>query len=547
MSKIVSFLFLLSLASYPLLSQSTQRSTPLDSLKGSLTKERAWWDVLHYDLAVDLDIEQRTIRGKNNIRFEVIQEMNPGVMQIDLQTPLKIDSAFINNRKVPFDNHKFAWFIQVPTPIEKRSTLTLYYSGKPKESTNPPYDGGFVWAIDSLNRPWVSVACQLVGGSVWFPCKDHYSEEPDQGATLSVTVPDSLIAIGNGRLIESNSNGQKTTYTWKVTHPINNYGVAFYIGNYIKREDVFLGEEGKLDMTYWVLDYNVEKVKSYLQPEVTKTMAAMEYWFGPYPFYEDGFQIIESSYIGMEHQSAIAYGNQFTKGRFGFNNLTNLNYLTDRLIVHEMAHEWFGNNITMSDMADRWVQEGIAALGEELMMEFYFGRDTATTFYLNRRKNKIKHREPLIGTYGIWQDAGRDMYFKGWAIANMLRAITSDDDKFRSMLRQMNVTFRHKTLYSEELERFIAAYLSVNLDSFFDQYLRKAPIPVLEYERVPNGINYRLISEGEPIEMPVDIIHPIKTRLACTSSWQHLAIPSSTPQDTLRIDPFFLVSTRKKN
>ncbi|MEM9720463.1 MAG: M1 family metallopeptidase [Bacteroidota bacterium] len=467
-------------------------------------------------------------------------------MQIDLQAPLQIDSAWINDTQVSFEKFHFAWFIQVPDSIKKQNTLTLYYSGRPKESNSPPWDGGFIWEIDSLHRPWISVACQMVGGSVWFPCKDHYSEEPDKGVTLSITVPNALMAVGNGRLIETHSFEQKTTYTWQVRNPINNYGIAFYVGNYIKLQEVFKGEMGNLEMTYWVLDYNEEKAKSYLIPETAKTMTALEHWFGPYPFYEDGFQMVESSYIGMEHQSAIAYGNQFRKGRRGFNTLDDLNYLTDRLIVHEMAHEWFGNNITMGDLADRWVQEGFAALGEELMVEYYFGRDTATQFYLTRRKNKIKHKDPLIGTYGIWQDAGRDMYYKGWAIANMLRAIASDEEVFRSMLRQLNVRFRHKTIYSKDLERFLSGYLSEKLDSFFDQYLRKAQIPVLEYEMGPNWLKYRLIAEVVKIEMPVDIIQPIRTRLSCTSHWQQIDIDGIREGDSLVVDPFFLIEARRK-
>ena len=431
-------LTLFLLASVLLFSNTLAQEIPTrqDSLKGSITLERAWWEVVRYDITIEPNIENHTVIGKNNILFEQTGKRAGEAMQIDLQAPLQIDSVLLEGKKIDqLVKVGNAWFINLPNLQPKINAITVYYSGTPKESVKPPYDGGIVWSKDSLNRPWVSVACQLVGGSVWYPCKDHYSEEPDQGASLTVVVPDSLVAVANGRLTSMKSKQGKSSYTWSVENPINNYGVSFYIGNYVELKRTYAGEKGDLDMSFWVLDYNKQKAVDHMIPEVNLTLKAFEKWFGPYPFYEDGFKMVDAPYIGMEHQSAIAYGNQYRKGRYKFKNLTALDKETDRLIVHEMAHEWYGNNITMSDMADRWVQEGFAAYGEELVMEELFGREIGREFYITRRKNYIKNKKPLISPYGIFQDAGPDMYFKGWAIIHMIREIVDDDVKFRSLLR----------------------------------------------------------------------------------------------------------------
>ena len=518
-----------------------------DSLKGSITKERAWWDVQYYDIKLEIDFDTRKIKGKNTIEYTIVDE-STGLMQIDLQYPLTIDSVKSGNKKLPFNKYGAAYMIEIPKAFKPNNKIDIYYSGTPKNSVNPPYDGGFVWAKDSLNREWISVACQMVGGSVWYPCKDHYSEEPDLGASLTISINDSMgVVVGNGKLKsrEKLSNG-KTKYTWSVVNPINNYGISFYIGNYVNIKEKYAGKNGSLDLDFWVLDYNYDRALGHMIPEVRKTLVAFEKWFGPYPFYEDGFKMVESSYIGMEHQSAIAYGNKFRKGRFSFKNLTALDLQTDRLIVHEVAHEWFGNNITMSDLADRWVQEGFAAYGEELFIEELLGREAGRDFFLTRIPNKIRNKSPLISTYGIFKDAGSDMYFKGWAIIHMLREIVNDDTRFQNFLKELSQKFYHQTIYSYQLEKFCSDFFEKDYSKFFDQYLRFPGVPVLEFSVRENILKYRLVADVPDLEIPIKLNSPDRWINASTA-WKEIKLETSDLDNPVTIDPNFLLDVRSSN
>ncbi|MBV6643478.1 MAG: M1 family metallopeptidase [Cyclobacteriaceae bacterium] len=521
--------------------------TSPDSLKGSITPERVWWDVLHYEISLDIDFPTKSLKGKTTIRFEVTMDEHSPYMQIDLQAPLTIDSLLLSHKRLKFEQLGAAYMVKVPEELTGLNSIEVYYSGAPKVSSNPPYDGGFVWAMDSLNRDWVSVACQLVGGSVWYPCKDHYSEEPDQGASLTITIPDSMgVVVGNGLHTKQDLSNKQARYTWEVKNPINNYGISFYIGHYINISQNYDGLAGPLDLDFWVLDYNRDKAISHLIPESIKTLKAFEKWFGQYPFYEDGFKMVESSYIGMEHQSAIAYGNKFKKGRFSFKNLTALDLQTDRLIVHELAHEWFGNNITMSDMADRWVQEGFAAYGEELFIEEMLGRDAGREFFVTRLPNKIKNQQPLVSDYGIFKDAGRDMYFKGWAIIHTLREMINDDAKFQGYLQSLNKDFYHKTIYSRELEQFSSQYFGMDFGPYFDQYLRYSKVPTLEYRLEKNSIGYRLVADVENLKMKIKLSEPDKW-IEATQSWKAFKYKKAAELESLMVDPNFLIEIEKVN
>lgn len=516
-----------------------------DSLKGTITKERSWWDVQYYDIHLDIDFVKRKIIGRNTIDYKIVEKPHSRFMQIDLQEPLSIDSIKTGETKLQFKRYGAAYIIDAPKLSEEKGKLDIYYSGTPKESKNPPYDGGFVWAKDSLNREWISVACQMVGGSIWYPCKDHYSEEPDRGASLTISINDSLgVLIGNGRLKSRRNKNGKTEYTWAVTNPINNYGISFYIGKYVNINEVYQGEKGKLDLDFWVLDYNRNKAISHLIPETIKTIKVFEKWFGPYPFYEDGLKMVESSYIGMEHQSAVAYGNKFRKGRFSFKNLTELDLQTDRLIVHELAHEWFGNNITMSDIADRWVQEGFAAYGEELFIEEQLGRNAGRDFYLTRLPNKIRNKSPLISDYGVFKDAGQDMYFKGWAIIHMLREIINEDTKFQTFLRALNQNFYHQTIYSQQLEEFCSDYFKRDFSKYFDQYLRVPSIPILEYSLTDNKLKFRLVADVKNLEIPIKLNSPDKW-INATTDWTEIKLRGNEMLEPLSVDANFLVDVRR--
>jgi aminopeptidase N len=541
-ARVTLFLTLTTIIS---LAQDSFKPVRQDSLKGTITEERSWWDVQYYAIQLDIDFEKRKIKGRNTIDFKVIQKPRTEFMQIDLQEPLSIDSVKAGEIKLRFKRYGSAYIIDSPELSEEKGKLDVYYSGTPKESKNPPYDGGFIWAKDSLNRAWISVACQMVGGSIWYPCKDHYSEEPDLGASLTISINDSLgVLIGNGRLKSRQIEKDKTEYTWSVKNPINNYGISFYIGKYININEAYQGEKGKLDLDFWVLDYNRNKAINHLIPETIKTIKAFEKWFGPYPFYEDGLKMVESSYIGMEHQSAIAYGNKFRKGRFSFKNLTDLDLQTDRLIVHELAHEWFGNNITTADMADRWIQEGFAAYGEELFIEEQLGRSAGRDFYLTRIPNKIKNKSKLISDYGVFKDAGQDMYFKGWAIIHMLREIINNDNEFQTFLRALNQNFYHQTIYSLQFEKFCSDFFKKDFSKYFDQYLRFPSIPILEYSLADNKLKFRLIADVKNLEIPVKLNSPDKW-INATTNWTEIKLKRTEMVKPFSVDSNFLIDVRR--
>ncbi|BFM41846.1 M1 family metallopeptidase [Flavobacterium sp. CFS9] len=529
--------------------ESLKTPTKQDTLNGSITPERIWWDIQHYDLTLKPDYLRKSITGKNEIEYNVIHSKHSDLMQIDLVSPLKIDSVFQKGKKIAYTQNQNIWYLKLPkNQSEKGNKVLIYYSGKPTESIKPPWDGGFVWAKDSLGRPWISVACQYKGASLWYPCKNTMYDEPDKGAGISISVPDTLIAIGNGRLKSKIKNQDNTsTYKWEVKNPVSHYGISFYVGKYSNISQTFNGENGSLDLNYWILDYNKEKAKSHLIPEVTTTLKSLEHWYGPYPFYEDGFKIVDAPYIGMEHQSAIAYGSSYKKGtnrKGGDISNTGWGKKTDKIVVHEIAHEWFGNNITAIDIADRWLQEGFAGLAEELVIADLCGRKAGNEFMAGRFRT-IDNDKPIIGRYGINEDGSNDNYVKGWAIMHMIGSIIDNDDKFRKILRGLNHDFHNKTVTTNEIETYISTKSGINFDYLFDQYLRTNKVPVLEYKYKNGALSYRYTHCNENFAMPVksnwskdNWIHP-------TTSWQSLPVNDKDATTDLKIDLNFYITLKK--
>lgn len=459
---------------------SSQPFSKADSLRGSLNENRTWWNVLKYDLNINVNYNGRTISGYNKITYAV-NNSGTGLMQIDLQEPMILDSAILKNKKLSFNRNGNAYLINMLTyaikdqPID---SITLYFHGKPHKATLPPWDGGWIWKKDDMGRPWISVACQGLGASIWYPCKDHQSDEPDNGASITITVPDTLMAVANGRLINQSKADGLASYTWTVTNPINNYNIVPYIGKYININEQYKGEKGNLDCNYWVLDYNVEKARKQFE-QVPKMLKAFEYWFGPYPFYEDGYKIVEAPHLGMEHQSAIAYGNSFKNGYLGKDlSQTGEGLKWDYIIVHESGHEWFGNNITTNDIADMWVHEAFTDYSETLFLEYWFGK-VAADKYLQGLRSRILNDKPIIGAYGVNNEGSQDMYFKGANIIHTIRQCINNDMKFRQILKGLNKTFYHQTVNTDQIENYISKQSGIDFSKFFDQYLRTNQIPTL--------------------------------------------------------------------
>jgi aminopeptidase N len=400
------------------------------------------------------------------------------------------------------------YLIDVTSPLVKDSTYTLAlkFEGQVAIAKNPPWDGGWIFTKDKLGRPWMSVACQALGASVWYPCKDHQSDEPDLGATLKITVPDSLVAVGNGRLVEKKVFEPGTiTYTWKVKNPINNYNIIPYIGKYVSFEETYPGEKGALDCSYYVLDYNLEKAKTQFK-QVPLMLKAFEAGFGPYPFYEDGFKLVESPHLGMEHQSAVAYGNGFVNGYRG-RDLSNSGWglKWDFIIVHESGHEWFGNNITSNDLADMWIHESFTNYSETVFTTYHYGKEAGDAYVQGTRK-LIGNDKPIIADYGVNDEGSGDMYYKGGNMIHYIKQLFKNDDAFVQALREMNKTFYHQTVTTKQVEDFLSKKSGINLSKMFDQYLRNTSIPEVAIERNKDGFNYRWINCIEGYNIPVKLI-----------------------------------------
>lgn len=533
--------------------------THQDTLRGTITPERAWWDVASYNIYVAPDYRSKTIQGWNEISFDVNSDGKNKKMQIDLQQPMMIDSIVFKNNQlkkfkrngnvyiIDFGNFKFT----VAKTFAKKEkalplhTITIYFHGKPKEATNPPWDGGWIWTKDALGRPWMTVACQGLGASVWYPCKDHQSDEPDLGAQLQVRVPDSLVAVGNGRLKAKEDQHDGTVlYKWEVKDPINNYNIVPYIGKYVHFSEIYTGEtEKSLSLDYWVLDYNLEKAKKQFGRDVKRMLQAFEFWFGPYPFYGDGYKLVESSHLGMEHQSATAYGNHYKDGYLGMDlSGSGWGLKWDYIIVHESGHEWFGNNITSNDIADVWVHEGFTMYSEPLFIEYHYGKKAADE-YVQGIRNNISNDRPVIGPYGVNKEGSGDMYNKGANMLHTIRQVINDDSLFRQILRGLNKEFHHKTVNSTDVEDYFSKRSGKHLSLIFDQYLRTTKIPVLEYKMSGDQLSYRWANTIPGFAMPVRLVNG--EWLQPSSDWKSTTVTGDMKDKGLRVDKNFYVNIKK--
>ena len=543
MKKILLLLGLLSLPlSAQVLSQK-QEFTKQDTLRGTNTHYRDWWDVKHYKVSVEPDFKTKSIKGHTTITFDAVKKSETNELQIDLQAPMQITSVEFNGKKIKAwttDGHVV--FISVGPKVKAQGNqLTLGFDGIPKEAKNPPWDGGWIFRKDEKGREWMSVACQGLGASVWYPNKDYLGDEPDHGMELEIITPKDLVGVGNGRLVSQKPKGDKMIYTWKVTNPINNYNIIPYIGKYVNFKDTYQGEKGALDLDYYVLDYNVEKAK--VQFEQAKSMlTSFEHWFGPYPFYEDSFKMIESPHLGMEHQSGIAYGNRFENGYLG-NDLSNTGWglKWDFIIIHEAGHEWFGNNITNKDVADMWIHEGFTSYSESLYTESLFGKQAGSDYVIGTRYS-IANEKPLIGIYGVNHEGPADMYNKGANMIHTFRTWLNDDVKFREILRGMNKTFYHQTVTTKQIEDYLAQQSGLDLKLFFDQYLRTPRIPLLEIKQEGKDILYRYNYVVDGFNMPVRLVGDQIT-LYPTQEWKVLKEGKFKSSFDVEVNPNYYIDT----
>lgn len=499
-----------------------------DTLKGSNTKFRNFWDVKKYELSVEPDFEQKSIKGNNKISFEIIKDVTNPVFQIDLQKPMKADKVAASFPIADYKQDGDFIFIHTKKSFKKgeKFTIDVVYSGNPTIAKRAPWDGGWVFTKDENGNPWMSVADEGIGASIWLPTKDIWSDEPDNGIIMKITTPKDLVGIGNGRLIDKKTTNDKTTYTWEVKNPINAYSIIPSIGKYVTFKDTYKGEKGTLDLDYWVLDYNLDKAKKQFQ-QVKPMLSAFEYWFGPYPFYEDSYKLVDTPYLGMEHQSNVAYGNHYMNGYLG-NDLsgTGVGLNWDYIIIHESGHEWFANNITAKDQADMWIHESFTMYSEVLFTENYMDKKSADMYAQGIRGN-IDNDKPIIGKYGVRNEGSGDMYPKGASMIHTIRQVINNDDKFRQILRGMNKDFYHQTVTTEQIENYISSKSGIDFSSVFDQYLRTVMIPTLEYSQKGNELKFRYTDVVKNLKLPIRINGD--QTITPTESWQTVKLKKNTP------------------
>lgn len=506
------------------------KPTKIDTLKGSNTEFRNFWDVKKYDIVVEPNFEAKSIKGSNKISLTIKKDIVNPVFQIDLQSPMKADkitaSFPIVDKKIDGD----FIFISTKKKFKKgeKYTIDIDYSGNPTIAKRAPWDGGWIFTKDKNGNPWMTATDEGIGASIWLPVKDIWSDEPDNGITFKIITPKDLVGVGNGKLIKEENLGDKKSWLWEVKSPINDYSIIPSIGKYVNFKDTFDGEKGKLDLDYWVLDYNLDKAKKQFE-QVKPMMKAFEHWFGPYPFYEDSYKLVESPHLGMEHQSNVAYGNKYQNGYLGRDlSGTGIGLKWDYIIIHETGHEWFANNITAKDQADMWIHESFTTYSETLFVDYVFGKADGNK-YLQGLRGNIQNDKPIIGTYGIRNEGSGDMYPKGANMIHTIRQVINNDEKFRQILRGINKDFYHQTVTTEQIEKYFSEKSGIDLSSIFNQYLRTVKIPTLEYKQNGNQLTYKWTNVIPDLKLPIRLADG--QELKPTEKEQTTTLKSDKPVD----------------
>ena len=523
----------------------TENITRQEMLRGSITPEREWWNLMHYHLKVEFLPETKRLRGSNTITFKTLKPGNK--MQIDLQPPLAITKINHGASQLKFEREGNVYWVMFEKELAAgvEDKVEIFYEGVPVVSKNPPWSGGITWGRDDLGEHFIVTTCQGIGASIWWPNKDHGADEPDRGMQISVTVPEQLTAVSNGRLkkTDHDTGGKTKTFHWEVLNPINNYGVNVNIANYTHFSDKYRGKHGVLDIDYYVLPHQKEAALRQFK-EVARTLEAFEHWFGKYPFYEDSYKLVAVSYPGMEHQSSVTYGNWFRNGYLERDMCScGVGLKFDFIIVHETAHEWFGNNISMKDAADMWIHEGFANYTENLFVEYHFGKKDAEDYVIGTRRG-IRNDRPIMGVYGSNRQGSGDMYPKGGNMLHTIRHIVNDDAKWLSIMRGLNADFWHQTVTTQQIESYLTTKSGVDLGKVFDQYLRTTNIPLLKY-RV-NGktvsFNYERVVKG--FAMPLRVtINGMETVIKPTEAPQTLDFPDEIK--TFEVNRNFYIETAR--
>lgn len=518
--------------------------TRADTLRGSITPQRAWWDLTYYHLTVRVNPADSTLSGSTLIAYKTLKPNQ--TLQVDLQRPLRITRVEQDGKPLTFQQDGDAYFVTLTKSqtVGKQEEITVFYEGKPRVAKRPPWDGGFVWARDTTRQWFIATACQGLGASSWWPCKDHMYDEPDS-MLISVTVPQALTNVSNGKLRRVTKNADGTqTFDWFVSNPINNYGVNLNVAQYVSWTDTYAGEKGNLPLSFYALPEHEAKARQQFK-QVPLMLRAFEHWFGPYPFYEDGYKLVEVPYLGMEHQSSVTYGNKFRNGYLGTDlSGTGWGLLWDFIIVHESGHEWFANNITYRDIADMWIHESFTNYSENLFIEYYYGKEAGAQYVIGTR-NRIRNDRPIIGIYNVNNSGSGDMYYKGGNMLHTIRQVVNNDERWRQLLRGLNKTFYHQTVTSAQIETYMSQQTGRDLSKIFDQYLRDTRIPTLEYRLKNNAVEYRWANCVAGFDMPVRICLDEATtyqNLQPTTTWRSFPAKKAT---AINVDASYYVTVKE--
>ncbi|ACU07982.1 Aminopeptidase M1 family protein [Flavobacteriaceae bacterium 3519-10] len=518
-----------------------QTFTKQDSLKGSNTAFRDFWDVKKYEISVEPNLADQSVSGSNTITFEILKDVTNPVFQIDLQQSMNYKITGSSEKLCTSRRDGDFIFVETIKNYKKgeKHSFTVQFWGNPTIAKNAPWDGGWVFKKDDNGNPFVSVAQEGIGASVWLPIKDIWSDEPDQGIVMKIITPKDLVGVGNGKLLSTTTENNRNIYTWEVKNPINAYSIVPSIGKYVNFKETYDGEKGKLDLDYWVLDYNLDKAQKQFA-QVKPMMKAFEYWFGPYPFYEDSYKLVETPYLGMEHQSNVAYGNGYRNGYLGRDlSGTGVGLNWDFIIVHETGHEWFANNITAKDQADMWIHEGFTSYSETLFTENYMDKNSAEKYVQGIRRN-IENDIPIIGQYGVRNEGSGDMYYKGANMLHTIRQVINDDEKFRQILRGLGKDFYHQTVTTHQIENYISEKAGIDFSSVFNQYLRTVDIPTLEYSQTGKMLKFRYTNSVENLKLPLRING--NQLISPSTSWQTVQLNDS---GSVKLDANYYVNYQK--
>ncbi|MDE5437705.1 M1 family metallopeptidase [Elizabethkingia meningoseptica] len=500
-----------------------------DSLFGSNTKYRDFWDVKKYDIEAEPNFAQKSVKGSNRISFTITRDVKNPTFQIDIQQPMKTSNVMSDFEISSQKREGNFLFIQAAGSFKKGDEhfISLDFEGNPVIAIRAPWDGGWVFTKDANGKPWMTTATEDIGTSVWLPIKDYWGDEPDNGVTFTLTSPKDLVGVSNGRLVDQRTENGKNVSVWEVKNPINDYSITPYVGNYVHFGDTFDGEKGKLSLDYYVIKENLDKAKKQFE-QVKPMLKAFEYWFGPYPFYEDGYKLVETPHLGMEHQSAVAYGNKYQNGYLGRDlSGTGVGKKFDFIIIHESGHEWFANNITAQDTADMWIHESFTCYSETLYADYVFGKEDGNTYLIGQRHN-IQNDVPIIPAFGVRAHGSGDMYYKGASMLHTIRQVINDDEKFRQILRGLGKEFYHQTVTGKQIQDYINQKSGIDFSSVFTQYLTTVTIPKLEYKQDGKKLSFRWTNTVKAFNLPVRLKNS-KTVITPSDEWKTIKLKDKAP------------------